>query len=443
MASVNGGSAQSSARAARVGADGQIPSMDPGYTESEYVLSGVASTYTGPATGPAVVAGQGAPYSTRLLVRQPTDPSRFSGRVMVEPLNTSGGAEIDVVWAQIGPMLEAEGDAWIGVTERAGAVDALKTFDAERYASLDLPVNDYAWDILRQVGALTKVGGAANPLGELMAEHTYMGGFSQSGVEVATFAGAFGDTASMSDGTAVYDGYLPAGHAASLTPLQSGASPLPKFEFASMPAIAVPVIDLETQSDVEGFEAEIDPTTVYTNPGGAQVRRADSDTSDDKYRLHEVAGAPHAAKIPGCDGDSSTFPTAYFLRGAAASLFAWAEEGTAPAEAPRLELATTGVVSLSAVDENGNAVGGVRSPFLDVPLVTYEVHSTPGALCQLSGRETPLTAAVLGQRYSGVDDYMSRFTESLDATVDAGYLRAEDREAIIETARTKAQSLLG
>jgi hypothetical protein len=220
---------QSSAALVRTGEDQQLPAMDKGYTESEYVLSGAASTYTGPATGPAVATGQGGPYSTRILVRQPTDPSRFSGRVMVEPLNTSGGAEIDVIWAQIGPMLEAEGDAWIGVTERAGAVDALKKFDAERYAPLDLPVNDYAWDILRHVGALTKVGGGESPLRGVTAEHTYMAGFSQSGVEVATFANAVGATAVMSDGAAVYDGYLPAGHAASLTPLQSGAAALPNI----------------------------------------------------------------------------------------------------------------------------------------------------------------------------------------------------------------------
>ena len=95
-------------------------------------------------------------------------------------------------------------------------------------------MNDYAWDVLRQVGALTKEGGSQSPLGGVTAEHTYMGGFSQSGVEVATYANAFHGTAAMSDGTPVYDGYLPAGHASSLTPLQSGAAALPSFEFAAM-----------------------------------------------------------------------------------------------------------------------------------------------------------------------------------------------------------------
>ena len=109
--------------------DGQLPALDQSYRETEFLLSGTATTYTGPATGPALPSGAADPYVTRVLVRQPIDPSRFSGRVFVEPLNTSGGAEIDAVWAQIGPMLEENGDAWIGVTERAGAVDALKKFD--------------------------------------------------------------------------------------------------------------------------------------------------------------------------------------------------------------------------------------------------------------------------------------------------------------------------
>ena len=100
-------------------------------------------------------------------------------------------------------------------------------------------------------------------------------------------------------------------------------------------------------------------------------------------------------------------------------------------------------MSVSAIDEHGNAVGGVRSPYLDVPLVRYEVHSTPGAICELSGRETPLPADVLAGRYAGVDDYMAQFTPNLDTTIDAGYLRPEDRQAILDQTRTKAQALLG
>ena len=132
---------------------------------------------------------------------------------------------------------------------------------------------------------------------------------------MATFAGAISTDTRMEDGTSVYDGFLPAAHSGSLTPLQSGTGALPSFEFEPVGATDVPVIDLETQADVEGFIAPIDETTSYTNPGGFSVRQDDGDDPEDLYRLYEVAGAPHAPSIPGCDGPGRR-TDAYFLRGA-------------------------------------------------------------------------------------------------------------------------------
>ena len=103
-------------------------------------------------------------------------------------------------------------------------------------------------------------------------------------------------------------------------------------------------------------------------------------------------------------------------------------------------MATTGQVATSAVDSAGNAVGGLRSPELDLPLATYEAHSTPGAICELSGRETPLPAAQLTERYGSADAYMTRFTKSLDATIAKGFLRATDRQALLDMARKQARA---
>jgi Alpha/beta hydrolase domain len=158
----------------------------------------------------------------------------------------------------------------------------------------------------------------------------YVGGYSQSGVDVATFASAFNGGTRMADGSAVYDGYLPAAHAASMTPLQAGGSVVPTFEFTPMAPVDVPVIDLET----------------------------------------------HAGRIPSCDGEGSSFPIASFMRGAVDLLYRWAEDGEAPPTAERIELATSDVVSAAAVDATGNPLGGVRSPFVDVPLVQYAVPSS-------------------------------------------------------------------
>src|SRR5262249_3174344 len=54
------------------------------YVESERLLSGRADLYAyGDDTDNVVVAREGLPYATRILVRFPTDPQAFSGTVVI------------------------------------------------------------------------------------------------------------------------------------------------------------------------------------------------------------------------------------------------------------------------------------------------------------------------------------------------------------------------
>jgi hypothetical protein len=119
-------------------------------------------------------------------------------------------------------------------------------------------------------------------------------------------------------------------------------------------------------------------------------------------------------------------------------LMRWEEKGMVPPKADRIELATLAAVSVSKDDQYGNALGGVRSPFLDDPLARYEVHSSPGALCQLASRETPLSPQVLDHLYGGVTDYLNVFTRSLDDAIAAGFLLSRDRSAIVAQAQEQA-----
>jgi hypothetical protein len=442
--------------AATPSADAPLPKS---YVESEYLLVGAAAVYRGPVTGPVKVESSDHSFVTRMLVRAPADAAIFSGSVWVEPFNTSGGPEADVLWDAIAPLIASRGDAWVGVTVRAGQVDRLKEFDAVRYADLDLAENAYEWDVLRDVGTLLKTNDAKSPLAALSVEHVYLGGYSQSGVDTATFATAVNETTRLADGAAVYDGYLIGARESNLTPLQSADTIIPKFERATLPAIDVPVVNLETQTDVEGFAVEVPtslaiqeglegadkvdtPTFTYVNAGGAKVRRDDGNSENDRYRLYEIPGAPHAGNGNGdsCDGES-TFPTMSFFRAAATHLARWAEEGVAPPEAPRIELSTLADVSVTANDEYGNALGGVRSPFVDVPLFVYAVHEGPGPFCILSGSETPLGADVLQHLYGDADGYMKAFTTSLDETIDAGFLLELDRQQLLDGQRERANEV--
>jgi hypothetical protein len=406
---------------------------EAGYAESEFLVSGVTNLYDGPTVGPAEVKTENVPYTTRVLVRAPTDPSKFSGRVLLEPFNTSVGRELDAGWGFLSDAVTDAGDAWVGVTERVSAVDALKEFDAQRYRPLALRSNGQAWDILTQLGALLAEGGARSPLPDFDAEHLYMTGYSQSGVEISTYASAIHPLANEPHGSSVYDGYLVMGRAASMTTLDSGKAALPPFEQRPMGPVDVPVVELLTESDVQGFSVP-----AYTNPGGATVRRDDADADDDHYRLYEIPGAAHAPSIPGCDGGGTTFPNNWFIRAAYANLLAWTEAGTIPPTADRIETDKIDVVSEFARDEYGNARGGVRSPYLDVPISSYAGTDTPGPLCGLAGVETPLDDATLQSLYDDADDYLAQFEASLDATVAARFLLEGDTEAILTDARADA-----
>ena len=147
-----------------------------------------------------------------------------------------------------------------------------------------------------------------------------------------------------------------------------------------MSDVDVPVIDLETQSDVEGFEAPISPTITYTSVGSGGLRRADSDVPEDKYRLYEVAGAPTRARSRGATvADRASRPRRSCGPHSCACSSGRRKVRSRPR--PRGSTSCRSAPSRSQrVDEHGNATGGVRSPFLDVPLARYEVHATPGAV---------------------------------------------------------------
>jgi hypothetical protein len=419
------------------------PTLADDYTEVEFLLSGSANTYFGPATGPAEVASTGNAFVTRVIARFPTREADFSGRVFLEPFNTTSGPDRDVIWLQAASLLQENGDAWVGISVRSTSATELQAFDPVRYAGLAIPTNDTVWDMLRQLGAVLRTGGEQSPLPG-HARYLYMGGYSQSGVDTATFSMAFHRTAELLGGDPIFDGYFPAAHAATMTPLQSGSGLIFEFEEGPMQAVDVPVVDLETQHDAQGWTREVLPGFFYTSPGGASVRRPDADSPTDKYRLFEITGASHSsARGADCGGEPSSFPGPLFVRAALQQLFRWAEDGSAPAEVDRIEMDAVDIVSTPSADEAGNARGGVRSPFVDVPLVRYQVVAGgAGLACAFVGTETALPADVLASRYGDAQTYLEQFTERLDATIAAGHLLEADRAEILEDASAKAGALL-
>ncbi len=117
----------------------------------EYLVSGTADVYSGASSGPAVVADQDVPYTTRILARYPEDPDDFSGRVVVEPFNTSALRDSDAAWNFIGESIMAQGDAWIGVTVRNLSLDSgdamVPAFETLTLGPVDVPVLETETDV--------------------------------------------------------------------------------------------------------------------------------------------------------------------------------------------------------------------------------------------------------------------------------------------------------
>jgi hypothetical protein len=203
----------------RVQAKVDLPKL--GYVEEEFVVSGSANVYDWQPAGSIVAKKSNAPYTTRILVRRPANPARFSGTVILEPFENTRSYDWSFLWSTSHEYFTERGDAWVGVTHNPQAVDAIKKINPARYASLSLanpkpdevcgPANAKSpaeaglkFDMLSQVGALLK--SANGPIQGSRVQYIY--GTSHTG-EIVTYMNAVHSSAKLADGKPVFDGYLP------------------------------------------------------------------------------------------------------------------------------------------------------------------------------------------------------------------------------------------
>ncbi|HEX3332865.1 MAG TPA: alpha/beta hydrolase domain-containing protein, partial [Acidimicrobiales bacterium] len=124
----------------------------------------------------------------------------------------------------------------------------------------------------------------------------------------------------------------------------------------------------------------------------------------------------------------------YVAQAAVAHLERWARGGAPPPASPRL--AADDDLSGFALDERGNVLGGIRTPWVDVPVAVLSGLGQVGEVfAALLGRTVPFDEATLAALYQGgVTEYLERFEASLDDTIEAGFLLPEDRAEILEVA---------
>lgn len=124
------------------------------------------------------------------------------------------------------------------------------------------------------------------------------------------------------------------------------------------------------------------------------------------------------------------------VNAAFANLDRWVRTGTPAPRAERIAVADGGTPQARFVtDRLGNATGGVRSPFLDVPTATYTTARSGPMTCRSLGFKTPFDWARLETIYRTSREYAGRFAASVDALVRSRWLTESDGR------RLKAESL--
>jgi Alpha/beta hydrolase domain/Beta-lactamase superfamily domain len=421
--------------------DSQTPLNLPayGYREEEYFISGTGNVYDWDSDGNVKVRDLEAPYTTRIVVRRPIAPRRFSGTVWVDMLSPARGYDFPEHWGYTNYYLMDHGDVSVGITMFPVTIRALRKFDPKRYATMMManpehPLqpcaaagNNYdyemepglRWDIVSQVGALLKSDFPSRPLADLKVERMFL--FAQTGGDLQAYIPAFHSLARLEDGKPIWDGYFMKDGGGPTALNQCGQRVSIGAPQRMIRNVGVPVIRLLVEDMVLG---------IY------DARRPDSDQPNDSYRLYEVPGATHS------DGTSvfnwlpslktlqemnsevvtpfwpftfscsprvglNDFPVHYLVTGAMRNLDEWVKDGILPPKANPIEVENGGTPSAAILrDQFGNALGGIRSPYVDVPAATYYENFKD---CRNMGYDIPFNWEKMKELYGTAENYHAKF----------------------------------
>jgi hypothetical protein len=409
-----------------------------GYQCQEFFVSGTATSF----------AGIEAEYTTRIVV---LTPAESNGTAIVEWLNVSGGIDAPAVWFMAHREIIRAGYAYVGVSAQRVGVEggvslldnmSLKTVNPQRYSPLSHPGDAFSYDIYSQIGRLIRA--------QLNPEFVLAVGESQSALFLTTYVNEVDPLAQVYDGFLVHSRFGPA------APLDGGTVLEPedaaKFPVAQFrPDLRVPLITVITETDLVGGVL----------PGYHLARQPDNEW----LRTWEIPGAAHAdnytiqvapidtGSTPRDDIVAAYAPTNmlmgqqlahcinfapqhhYVVQAAIAQLHNWVRTGRPAPAAPPMTLSDTNPPQL-VLDENGLARGGVRTPWVDVPIAkTSGAGSEESLMSPLFGSGEPFDAATLSRLYpGGAADYLPRFTQALDQAIEAGFIVPADRPEILELA---------
>jgi hypothetical protein len=362
------------------------------YIAREYFVSGTAN---------------GKPYTTRIVVREPKDLKKFSGIVVSEIMHSSGNSWM---FFNTHTYVMSRGDIHVEIaSQKAPTENSIVKANPERYKPISIPDAAQVNDITAQIGALIKSTAKDSPFAGLKVRHSFLMGTSQSSGALVQYLRAHA-TQRMPDGGAIFDGFFPTSVV--------GNNPIPQID--------VPLIQMNTQTEVNSTAA-----------AGNKYRRPDTDEKGNQYRLYEMAGMPHndsrenPTYTPNpCDKPVTRFPAGAMMALGLDHLIQWVDKGKVPPRADRIAVENGAII----FDQFGNAKGGVRNTYVDVPVAQYGVpnvatgsratvtingQQAASFYCGIAGFEIPMKPADLTLRYKTANHYREQVNQSLKNLVKA------------------------
>jgi hypothetical protein len=286
--------------------------------------------------------------------------------------------------------------------------------------------------------------GSINPLGDLQVKRALAVGESQSADFMMTYVNAIAPTEQLFDGYFIHSRVH---GSASLMPQTTST-----IDFASRSPVQVrndlnvPVMMVQTETDLFILDS-------YT----------DLQPDSKNFRLWEIAGASHADRyvssiglfdrsdyvdaaavkesyyavpvLAKCSTPINSGPQHYVISAALAALDQWVQFKIAPQQADRIEVDAQGASIVR--DGLGIAKGGIRTPYVDVPIATLSGEGQPSddELCNIFGTTQLFDDSKLSGLYSSHKDYLSKFDASASAAAKNGFLLQPDVERIEAWAR--------
>lgn len=419
-----------------------------GYTQAEFALTGTAAAYERHRADVRVI--DRADFTTRMVVYRPVDPTRFNGTVWVEWLNISGGLEAGPEWMFTHTELMRSGAAWIGVSaQQFGATGGgglvrssgggLRSANPDRYGTLAHPGDRFSYDIYSQAGAAAR-DAASTLLPGLDVQRVLAIGESQSAFRLTTYVNDIDVEAQ------VFDGFFVHARGGPDAPLDDD-SPAVSFDRPPVPFrgdLRVPVMCVEAETDLIVL-------------GYLPARQPD----DERLVTWEIAGTAHADVYTFGAGmiDTGSLPIGelaaawtpsdelfgvrlkapvnagpqhYVLDAAVSHLERWVREGVRPPDGGERLAIRIGRDKVDfRPDDHGNALGGVRTPHVDVPVAVLSgLGNSGGPMAHLCGRTVAFAPKKLRRLYRDRDDYLARFAAATTDAVGRGHLLAADEAGI-------------